>query len=366
MKRLLLLLFFSSFLVPALSRPKIGLVLGGGGAKGAAEIGALKYIERFDIPIDYIAGTSIGSIIGSLYAAGYRAEELEQLFCSRSLLSTLTDRRDDLRYKPFVRTVTGNDTLNYIFGFPALNFRHHCIGLLSCDSVETLIYNLLENKHIRQFSDYRRTSFRCVATDFNPFKHVTETVQKTGNVSKAVRASMAFPLVIKHQEIDDQHLVDGGMMNNLPIDVVKDMGADIVIVIDLQQSKITADDEDLRIESLFSLLNFLKDLGFNTVGTIINSALTLGKKIAASAISEDQWGIVGWALHRPDNRKYLENLQLYQGDNIIYIHPYLPGFDVASFGQTALRNMMDRGWEEAKQHRTSLARVMRRANNAMR
>ena len=79
MKRLLLSsLLLLSFLC-AMSRPRVGLVLGGGGAKGAAQIGALKYIERYDIPIDYIAGTSIGSVIGSLYAAGYRADELEQL-----------------------------------------------------------------------------------------------------------------------------------------------------------------------------------------------------------------------------------------------------------------------------------------------
>jgi len=366
MKRILLLLLISTFFVPAFSRPKIGLVLGGGGAKGAAEIGALKYIERFDIPIDYIAGTSIGSIIGSLYAAGYHADELEQLLCGHSLLSTLTDRRDDLRYKPFVRDVSGADTLNYIFGFPALNFRHHCIGLLSCDSVEALIANLLAAKHIHQFSDYRHTSFRCVATDFKPFKHVKETVQKSGDVSTAVRASMAFPLVIKHQEIDDQHLVDGGMMNNLPIDVVKEMGAEIVIVIDLQQSKITLDDEDLRIDSLFDLLGFLKDLGLNFADTIINSALTLGKKIAAAAIREDQWGLVGWALHRPDNKKYLENLQLYQGNSIVYLHPMLPGYNVASFGEESLRDMIDIGWKEAKQHRTALATIMRRANNTMR
>lgn len=366
MKRLLLSsLLLLSFLC-AMSRPRVGLVLGGGGAKGAAQIGALKYIERYDIPIDYIAGTSIGSVIGSLYAAGYRADELEQLLCQRPLLGTLTDRREDLRYKPFIRTVNGRDTLNYIFGFPALNFRRGCIGLLSCDSVEHIIDSLLSRKGITDFSDYRRTKFRCVATDLDFFKHVKEADLHQGNVAKAVRASMAFPVVIKHQEIDHQHLVDGGMMNNLPIDVVKQMGAEYVIVIDLQQGTITVDDEELRLESLFDLLSLVKDLGKDFANTILSKALSLGRQAAAALIDADDLGIIGWALHRPDKQRYIDNQRLYPAENVIYLHPYLPGRNVASFGQEALRDMYDRGHQEAKTHKDELRRMMRRANGAMR
>ncbi len=365
MKRLLLLLCLFVAFLPSQSRPKVGLVLGGGGAKGAAQIGALKYIERFDISIDYIAGTSIGSIIGCLYAAGYTADELEQLFCGQPLLNTLTDRREDLRYKPFVRTTNGRDTLNYIFGFPALNFRKGCIGLLNCDNVEHMVDSLLALKGIHNFSDYRRTSFRCVATEFNLFKTIREEVLKEGCVSQAVRASMAFPVIIKHQEIDNQHLVDGGMMNNLPIDVVKSMGAEKVIVIDLQQGEVTIDDEQQRIESLSQLLKFISDWGINFAESTINTVLTLGANAAGALIKEDDFGIIGWALHRPDNRKYIENLHLFQGDDIIHVHPTLPGYDVASFGQQALLRMDSIGKYVARQYRRELAKLMQIANNSM-
>ncbi len=368
MKRILLLLSLLSLMLTAEARrPKVGLVLGGGGAKGAAEIGALKFIEKYDIPIDCIAGTSIGSIIGSLYAAGYTASELEQILCDHPLLSLLTDRREDLRYKPFVRTSNPQhtDTLNYIFGFPALNFRHHCPGLLSCDNVELLIDSLLGAKGI---TDFRQLpiDFRCVATDFKLFKRVKEEVLHTGDISKAVRASMAFPVIIKHQEIDDQHLIDGGMTNNLPIDVVHEMGADFVIAIDLQQSKVEANDDDLRINSAFELLDFVKDLGLDFVNTVLHSGLSMGRKAAAALISEDQLGIIGWALHRPDSRKYLSNLRLYPSPQIIYINPRLPGFDVTSFGQEALKDMVCRGEEAAKQHKRELIRLTRRTNPFLR
>ena len=95
-------------------RPKIGLVLGGGGAKGAAEVGVLKYIEEAGIKIDYIAGTSIGSIIGALYSVGYRANDLDSLFHSQEWLSLLADRKMDRAS----RFITKEDSAIYLFGFP--------------------------------------------------------------------------------------------------------------------------------------------------------------------------------------------------------------------------------------------------------
>lgn len=368
MKRTLLVftLFFLVLAVNA-SRPKVGLVLSGGGAKGAAEIGVLKFIDKYEIPIDYIAGSSIGSVIGCLYAAGYKAEEIEKQLCDRQLLNFLTDRREDLRYKPFFRTSNpfGTDTLNYIFGFPALNFRNNCPGLLSCDNVEHLIDSLLSAKGI---SDFRQLpiQFRCTATDFRWFKQVKEKVLMSGKVSTAVRASMAFPVVIKHQQIDNQHLIDGGMMNNLPIDVVRDMGADIAIVIDLQQAKITADDVEQRLNSVFDLLEFAKDLGHDFVLTLLRSGVTMGRKAAAALIDEDQWGIIGWSLHRPDYRKYLENLDLYSGSNLIFINPRLPGTTIVSFSHEDLKDMVRKGEEAAKQHKRELARLVRLTNNLLR
>ena len=368
MKRLLLLLsLLTMVLAVDARRPKVGLVLSGGGAKGAAQIGALKFIEKYDIPIDYIAGSSIGSIIGCLYAAGYSAETMEKILCDHPLLAFLTDRREDLRYKPLARTTNPltNETLNYIFGFPALNFRNNCPGLLSCDNVEHLIDSLLKRKGI---TDFRQMPipFKCTATDFKLFKHVKEVVLESGKVSTAVKASMAFPVVIKHQQRDNQHLIDGGMMNNLPIDVVKDMGADIVIVVDLTQGKITDDDEELRLDSFFDLLNLIKDLGLDFVNSFIHSTLNLGRRAAASLIKEDQWGIVGWTLHRPDNKKYLANIALYPDDKCIFINPRLPGFTITSFSQEALKDMVKKGEEAAKQHKRELIRLARQTNDLLR
>ena len=96
------------------TRPKVGLVLGGGGAKGAAAIGILKELERAQIPVDYIAGTSIGAIIGGLYAQGYRAADLEKLFCSQNWLALLSDRDTTLVGKVYKEA----DGVIYIFGFP--------------------------------------------------------------------------------------------------------------------------------------------------------------------------------------------------------------------------------------------------------
>ncbi|MBQ4230516.1 MAG: patatin-like phospholipase family protein [Salinivirgaceae bacterium] len=95
-------------------RLKVGLVLGGGGAKGAAEVGVLKVIEEAGIPIDYIAGTSIGSIVGALYSVGYRAETLDSLFCSQEWLTLLADREVTLSSEP----IAERDGITYIFGFP--------------------------------------------------------------------------------------------------------------------------------------------------------------------------------------------------------------------------------------------------------
>ena len=115
MKKMLVILMIAMWVLPAMAgRPKIGLALGGGGAKGAAEVGVLKVLEEAGIHVDYIAGSSIGSIVGGLYAAGYSASELETMFRTQEWLSLLTDRKASLNNEPF-KTVDG---VTYVFGFP--------------------------------------------------------------------------------------------------------------------------------------------------------------------------------------------------------------------------------------------------------
>ena len=215
------------------SRPKVGLVLGGGGAKGAAEVGVLKVIERAGIPIDYIAGTSIGSIVGGLYAAGYTSAELDSMFCQQEWLTLLTDRRADMGNEPY----QVKDGVTYIFGFPVMGDLSSGniggFGMMRGERVEQMVDSMARARGCRDIQSLR-IPFRCVAADFMSAR---EVVIKDGRLSTAVRASMAIPGIFKPVRRNGVSLVDGGMLNNLPVDVVKAMGADIIIAVDLQQDQ---------------------------------------------------------------------------------------------------------------------------------
>lgn len=187
-------------------RPKIGLVLGGGGAKGAATVGALKYIEKSGIPIDYIAGTSIGSIIGGLYACGYRSEELDSMFRSQEWTNLLTDRNIGICDKPIVK----RDSVTYLFGFPIARKGSKqvdkSVGMIRGDKIFSLLDSMITtkltmtNKQSFQYGDsiHHQDSisfdslpipFRCVATDYINRQKV---ILKNGNLARSMRASMAI------------------------------------------------------------------------------------------------------------------------------------------------------------------------------
>ena len=308
------------------SRPKVGLVLGGGGAKGAAEVGVLKVIEKAGIPIDYIAGTSIGAIVGGLYAAGYTSTELDTLFCEQEWLTLLTDRRNDISGEPY----KVKDGITYIFGFPVMgDLKGGDIGgfgIMRGEQVEILIDSMAKNKNCRNV-DELKIPFRCVASDF---RSATEVIIKNGQLSKAIRASMAIPGIFKPVRRDGKILVDGGMLNNLPVDVVKDMGADIVIAIDLQQ-------EEKEARQRNSDLSIISDLG---------DLLGIG-------------GLLKWVTTRPDIDKYIENIKL----STIYIHPPLPDMDASSFGNKNSARMIKVGEEEAMKHWEELVKLKKMLDN---
>ena len=178
-------------------RPKVALVLGGGGAKGASTVGVLKYVEQSEVPIDMIVGTSIGSIVGGLYSLGYRSEQLDSLFRNQSWLKLFE-------------------------------------GSLMGDSIVRTLRDMTGGV-VADF-DSLPIPFRCVAVDV---KKVREVVLSEGDLAQAMRASMAIPVVFKPVTIGDMQLVDGGVLNNLPVDVARDMGADYVIAVDLTVNKNT-------------------------------------------------------------------------------------------------------------------------------
>ncbi len=313
---------FNSFSLAARaeSRPKVGLVLGGGGAKGAAEVGILKVIEESGIPVDYVAGTSIGAIVGGLWASGYTAAQLDSMFRSQTWLTLLTDHNKNYQTKLYEEV----DGVSYVLGFPIIRksqgkparkgqYDWSTFGAIRGDNISTLLDSMTRHRNLR-------IPFRCVAVDV---KTMSEVLLPTADISlpQSMRASMAIPGIFQPIRTGNQLLIDGGMLNNLPVDIVREMGADIVIAVDLTQEKHDPND--------FSL----KDL--TGVG-----------------------GLVDWVLSRPDRKKYATNRQ--QAD--IYINPPLEGYDAASFSQSSIRRLIQLGEQAARRHHTQLQQLAHSLN----
>ena len=316
MKRILILLITAGLLLPAVAgRPKIGLALGGGGAKGAAEVGVLKVLEEACIHVDCIAGASIGAIVGGLYAAGYSAAELDSLFQTQEWFSLLTDRKASLSSEPY-KTIDG---VTYIFGFPVMDKNSRGFGIMRGGRIEQILDSMVSVRGCTDFESLR-IPFRCVAADI---RTAEEVVISEGLVCKGLRASMAIPGIFKPVPQDDYLLVDGGMLNNLPVDICRQMGADIVIAVDLNQG-----DPQPRKQIDVSSLSGLAGL------------IGLG-------------GVIEWVTNRPDITKYKANLE--SAD--IYISPSLPDYDTTSFGNKNAARMIAAGVSAAKAHWDELLKL---------
>lgn len=209
-------------------RPKIGLVLSGGGAKGFAHIGVLKVIEQAGIKIDYIGGTSMGAVIGGLYASGYNASQIDSIF-KRTNFDELINDYIPRASKNFYGKK--NDEL-YALVLPFSNFR---IGIPEALSKGMYNYNLLSSltrnvRHVRDFNQLP-TPFLCIGTNIETGE---EILLNKGNLAQAMVASAAFPSLFSPVEVDGKLIVDGGVVNNYPIKEVRDLGADIIIGVDVQ------------------------------------------------------------------------------------------------------------------------------------
>lgn len=211
-------------------RKKVGLVLGGGGAKGVAHIGVLKVLEEAGIPIDYIAGTSMGAIVGGLYAVGYSADEIDSMVRAQDWSMLLSDRvkRSNLTFPE------KENTERYIFSIPFGGIKDVQIsGMVKGQNLQNLFSNLTIGYHDSVDFNQLKIPFACVAVDVVDGK---EQVFRSGSLPQAMRASMAIPAVFAPVRLDSMVLVDGGIKNNYPVDVVCDMGADIIIGVDLGTS----------------------------------------------------------------------------------------------------------------------------------
>ena len=229
---LLLLAFFTILNAVAQEqekrKPKIGLVLSGGGAKGFAHIGVLKVLEQAGVKIDYIGGTSMGAVVGGLYASGYNAQQIDSIFRSTNfdaLLSDYVPRSSKTFYEK------RNDEM-YAFSLPLKKMR---IGIPTSLSKGLYNYNLLNRltynvRHVRDFNQLP-IPFLCMATDIETGE---EVLLNKGYLAQAMLASGAFPTLFSPIEIDGRLLVDGGVTNNFPVDEIKKLGADIIIGVDVQ------------------------------------------------------------------------------------------------------------------------------------
>ena len=208
---------------PQPQRKKVGLVLSGGGAKGVAHIGVLKVLEEAGIPIDYIAGNSMGAIVGGLYAIGYSPQALDSLVRTQNWVGLLADKitRDNLLFtEKEVR-----DKALFTIPFDRERF-HISTGILSGSSVMDMLSELARDYHDVASFDSLPIPFACIAYDLISGD---EVVMREGSLPVAIRASMSIPGAFSTVERNGQILIDGGVINNFPANVVREMGADIII-----------------------------------------------------------------------------------------------------------------------------------------
>lgn len=217
-------------------KPKVGVVLSGGGAKGLAHIGVLKALEEAGIEVSYIGGTSMGAIVGGLYAAGYSAKELDSIFSALDSDAILRDYTPRASKNFFEKR---NDEVYAI----SLPFKGYKIGFPTALSKGLYNYNTINRltDHVRYIRDFDSLPipFVCIATDIETGK---EVVLRKGVLPDAILASGAFPSLYSPVEIDNRLLIDGGVTNNYPIEQVRAMGADIIIGVDVQDPLRTRDE----------------------------------------------------------------------------------------------------------------------------
>jgi NTE family protein len=318
MRRLLLCLLLSltslALCAAEAARPKVGLVLSGGAARGLAHIGVLKALEEQGVKIDSIAGTSMGAVIGGLYASGYKIDELEKLALAIDWQQALSDAppRKDI---PFRRKQDDRDFLVK----QRLSFRDDGslglpLGVIQGQNLALLLESLLAHASDTRDFDKLPIPFRAVATDIASGEKV---VFRKGHLPQVIRASMSIPAVFAPVELDGRLLVDGGMVDNIPLDIVREMGVDMAIVVDIGTP-----------------LRNRKQLA--TVVDVLNQSITLMTR----RNSEEQLA----SLHRDD----------------ILVQPPLSSFGVTDFGRA--QDMIDAGYRATRLLDPRLA-SLRRVND---
>lgn len=240
-----------------MDRPKIALVLSGGGAKGSAHIGVLKVLEAKHIPVDIIVGTSMGSYVAGMYAMGLSAEEVERTTLAIDWNKGYQDKvgRDELSLRKKQQTekyqlrtdigVNGDQTQ-----LPD--------GFFQGQSMASLLRHATSNLPAQKSFDNLPIPYRAVATDMET---VTPFVLDHGSLAKAMQASMSIPGALKPVDWDGRILADGGTVNNMPVDVAKAMGADVVIAVDISAKLRTRESLKSGLAMIDQLTTYMTQVG---------------------------------------------------------------------------------------------------------
>lgn len=282
---------------------KVGLVLSGGGAKGLAHIGTLKIIDSLGIRVDYIGGTSMGAIIGSLYASGYTGKQIDSIFKITDFSKLI---QDDLprSAKTFYEK---EDAERYAITLPFENFQ---VSFPSSISRGQNVYNKLAGLllHVDHIDDFSKLPipFLCIASDIEKAEPV---ILEKGFLPEAITASGAFPSLFEPIPISKKLLIDGGVTNNYPIDEIRAKGMDVIIGIDVQDKLANRD----KLKSAISILNQINN--FRTIKAM-----------------------------REKSKK-----------TDVYIHPDIKGFSVMSFDKG--RELIKRGQEAGMQELEALQKI---------
>ena len=318
-----------SLLANCTQRPKVGLVLSGGGAKGSAHIGVLKVLEDLGIKVDYVAGTSMGSIMGGMYSLGYSASELDTIIRGMdwSIYMSNTVRRSELS------TQRKQNSMRYLLNIPFSTG----LGLLDnldsqkesnatgiADFTTSLPAGVINGQNVlnlftglsvgyQDSIDFAKlpVPFACVAVDLITNEAV---VFHSGHLATAIRASMAIPGVFAPVELGDKILIDGGFRNNFPADVCKEMGADIIIGVDVSDK---GNHEAYNTQSLPQILQ-----QFLNIST---------------------------------NEKHEEHSAMCD----VLVVPDISGYGSLSFDSASIDTLIDRGYNEALAHLPELLAIKR-------
>ncbi|PVX51733.1 NTE family protein [Balneicella halophila] len=279
------------------SRPTVALVLSGGGAKGFAEIGTLEAIDELGIPIDYVVGTSMGSIVGGFYAIGYSGKEIAEQVDKIEWSTVFTDKITSRKIPVIIK----DELSRYAFSFPIKDKIRLPKGIIQGQRVMNILSKYTIGYHQDKDFSNLPIPYSCVGTDIETGEAV---VFERGSLPIVMRASMAIPSVFTPQRVGNRVFVDGGVINNFPADVAKAKGFDYIIGVYVQSP-------------------LLEQSEINSAADIVNQLVSFAGK------------------PRLDQNKKLTD---------IYISPNITGFNAGSFDKEEIDTLIQRGRDAAKKH----------------